>query len=152
MLKFFRLLSGGLFASLSAGLICWIAAGPALAGPQLAFDAAWVRALPPGMHMTAGFGTISNPGGEAIELTAFSSPQFGDVSLHRSETVDGVSRMREVPSLRIEAGASVELKPGGYHLMLMKPVAPLQAGQSVTLIMTAADGREFRFEVPVERR
>lgn len=152
MLKFFRLLSGGLFANLSACLICWIAAGPALAEPQLAFDAAWVRALPPGMHMTAGFGTISNPGGEAIELTAFSSPQFADVSLHRSETVDGVSRMREVPSLRVEAGASVELKPGGYHLMLMQPAAPLQAGQSVNLVMTAADGREFSFEVPVERR
>jgi copper(I)-binding protein len=60
--------------------------------------------------------------------------------------------MREVPSLRVEAGASVELKPGGYHLMLMRPVAPLQAGQSVNLVMTAADGREFSFEVPVERR
>ena len=148
MLKFFRLLSGGV----SAGLIFWGAAGPALADPQLAFDAAWIRALPPGMHMTAGFGTISNPGGEAIELTAFSSPQFADVSLHRSETVDGLSRMREVPSLRVEAGASIELKPGGYHLMLMQPAAPLQAGQSVNLTMTAADGREFSFEVPVERR
>lgn len=148
MLKFFRLLSAGL----SAGLICWGAAGTALAEPRLAFDAAWVRALPPGMHMTAGFGTISNPGSEAIELTAFSSPQFADVSLHRSETVDGLSRMREVPSLRVEAGASVELEPGGYHLMLMQPAAPLQAGQSVNLVMTAADGREFSFEVPVERR
>lgn len=152
MLKFFRLLSAGRFTSWTAGLICWIAAGAALAEARLAFDAAWVRALPPGMHMTAGFGTISNPGGEAIELTAFSSPQFADVSLHRSETVDGVSRMREVPSLRVEAGASVELKPGGYHLMLMQPAAPLQAGQSVNLVMTAADGREFSFEVPVERR
>ena len=148
MLKFFRLLPSGL----SAGLICWIAAGPALADPQLAFESAWVRALPPGMHMTAGFGTISNPGGEPIELTTFASPQFGDVSLHRSETVDGVSRMREVPSLLVEGGASVELAPGGYHLMLMKPAAPLQEGQSVTITMTTADGREFRFEVPVERR
>ncbi|MGK2925662.1 MAG: copper chaperone PCu(A)C [Lysobacterales bacterium] len=152
MLKFFRLLAGSLVVRVFASVACWGAAGPAAADPQLAFDAAWVRALPPGMHMTAGFGTISNPGNEAIELTAFSSPQFADVSLHRSETVDGVSRMREVPALRVEAGASVELKPGGYHLMLMKPAAPLQAGQAVNLILTAADGREFRFEVPVERR
>lgn len=148
MLKFFCFLAGGL----AAGLFCWGASGLAAAEPQLAFEAAWVRALPPGMHMTAGFGTIGNPGGEAIELTAFSSPQFGDVSLHLSETVDGVSRMREVPSLRVEAGASVELKPGGYHLMLMQPAAPLQDGQSVTVTMTTADGREFHFEVPVERR
>lgn len=148
MLNCFRLLA----ASSTALLFGWGAAATALADPQLVFDAAWVRALPPGMHMTAGFGTIGNPGSEAIELTAFSSPQFGDVSLHRSETVDGVSRMRAVPSLVVAAGASVELKPGGYHLMLMKPAAPLQAGQSVSLTMTAADGRAFRFEVPVERR
>lgn len=148
MLKFFRFLAGGL----AAGLFCWGAAATAEADPQLAFEAAWVRALPPGMHMTAGFGTISNLGGEAIELTAFASPQFGDVSLHRTETVDGLSRMREVPSLLVEAGASVAFKPGGYHLMLMKPAAALQDGQSVTVTMTTADGREFHFEVPVERR
>jgi periplasmic copper chaperone A len=148
MLKSFRLLVGGL----AACLFCWGAAGAAAADLQLAFESAWIRALPPGMHMTAGFGTISNRGGEAIELTAFASPQFGDVSLHRTETIDGVSRMRAVPSLLVEAGASVELAPGGYHLMLMKPAAPLQDGQSVTVTMTAADGREFHFEVPVERR
>jgi hypothetical protein len=104
------------------------------------------------MHMTAGFGKISNPGSEAIEITAFSSPQFTVVSLHRTETVDGVSRMRAVPSIRVEAGAAVELAPGGYHLMLMKPSAPVATGQAVTVRMTTADGRDFQFEVPVERR
>jgi copper(I)-binding protein len=60
--------------------------------------------------------------------------------------------MREVPALRIEAGAAVELAPGGLHLMLMRPSGPLSPKQAVSVRMTAADGREFQFEVPVERR
>jgi len=121
-------------------------------GADLAFEAAWVRGMPPGVKMTAGFGRLLNDGEQAIELVTFSSPQFGDVSLHRTELVEGVSRMREVPSLVIAAGEAVELAPGGYHLMLMMPVESLSEGQAVTVEFTDADGQVFRFEVPVERR
>jgi hypothetical protein len=131
----------------------WFWAQSSAAGDQgLVFADAWVRALPPGMGMTAGFGTIRNTGTGDIEITAFSSREFGDVSLHRTEMSDGVSRMREVPSLQVPASSSVELAPGGYHLMLMKPLAALREGQPVMVEMTAADGRVFRFELPVESR
>jgi len=118
----------------------------------LSFEAAWIRAMPPGMNMTAGFGRFHNTGAETIELTAFASPQFGDVSLHRTELVDGVSRMREVPSLVIAPGESVTLGPGGYHLMLMMPLEPLAPGARVIVEVSADDGRLFRFELPVLRR
>lgn len=129
-------------------------AGSVLASEQqgLRFDGAWVRALPPGMKMTAGFGRLHNLADTPLELVGFSSPQFADVSLHRSETVDGVSRMREVPSLRIGPGETVELAPGGYHLMLMRPVADWSSEQPVVLQLQADDGSEFEFRVPVERR
>ena len=134
-------------------VLLWLGAQPAAAGDQdLEFADAWIRALPPGMGMTAGFGTIRNSGAVDIEITAFSSPEFGDVNLHRTERSDGMSRMREVPSLQVPANSSVELAPGGYHLMLMKPHEALQEGQPVAVEMTASDGRVFRFEVPVERR
>jgi copper(I)-binding protein len=148
MLKFYRVLA----VALGTFLFSLPADGLAAAEQPLTFDGAWVRALPPGIGMTAGFGMLINSGAESIEITAFSSPQFAEVSLHRTEIVDGVSHMREVPTLRVEAGASVELAPGGYHLMLMKPAAALAPGQSVTVRMTAADGRDFEFAVPVERR
>jgi copper(I)-binding protein len=119
---------------------------------ELAFDGAWVRAMPPGMKMTAGFGQLRNRGSADIEITAFASPHFGDVSLHRTELEDGVSRMREIPSLVISPGATIELEPGGYHLMLMGPVAALVPGQQVIIEMTAGDGQDFHFELPVERR
>jgi copper(I)-binding protein len=131
----------------------WVCTQPAAAGDQdLEFADAWIRAVPPGMGMTAGFGTIRNSGEVDIEITAFSSREFGDVSLHRTERSDGMSRMREVPSLQVPAKSSVELAPGGYHLMLMTPRVTLQEGQPVAVEMTASDGRVFRFEVPAERR
>ena len=83
---------------------------------------------------------------------AFSSPSFGDVSLHQTVLSDGVSKMLEVDSLTLAPGESVELAPGGYHLMLMMPVSPIEPGSAIQVGMTAADGRTFTFEVPVEKR
>lgn len=130
-----------------------LAAG-ALASEQqgLRFDEAWVRALPPGMKMTAGFGRLRNLSETPLELVGFSSPQFADVSLHRTETADGVSRMREVSSLQIGPGETVDLAPGGYHLMLMRPAADWSPEQPVVLQLQADDGTQFEFRVPVERR
>jgi len=123
---------------------------PVNTGPTL--SDAWIRALPTGSGMTAGFGTLHNPGPTAIQIVSFSSPSFGEVSLHRTEMVDGVSRMREVPVLSIDADSRIVLAPGGYHLMLMMPAGDIQPGHTVTLEMATADGRSFRFAVPVERR
>jgi len=102
--------------------------------------------------MTAGFGLLRNPAGESIEIVSFTSPEFGDVSLHRTELTDGVSKMLEVRSLSIGAGETAVLEPGGYHLMLMMPAVEIQPGHTVTIELDTADGRRFSFSVPVERR
>ena len=104
------------------------------------------------MKMTAGFGVLSNPEQAAIEITSFTSPSFGDVSFHRTELVDGIAKMREVPVLSIEPGATVVLEPGGYHLMFMMPSGDIQPGQVIVVEMIAADGHSFSFDMPVERR
>ena len=116
------------------------------------FDQAWVRAMPPSAHMTAAYGVVRNGTDAPVTVVAFASPAFGDVSLHRTVQVDGMARMREVESLTLQPGETAELEPGGLHLMLMMPAASLSVGDVVSLVMTAADGREFRFEVPVEQR
>ena len=56
-----------------------------------------------------------------VTIVGASSPAFGEVSLHETRIVDGVSRMRALPELRIAPGDSAVLKPGGMHLMLMQP-------------------------------
>jgi copper(I)-binding protein len=120
--------------------------------PALQFEDPWVRAMPPGMKMTAAFGHLHNRGDEAIEITGFASPSFADVSLHRSEQVDGVSRMREVSRLLLQPGESRLLEPGGYHLMLMVPTGDPVPEQSVVIEIEAGEGAAYTFEVPWRRR
>lgn len=103
----------------------------------------WLRAPPMPMPMMAGFARIENPCGVDLAITGASSDAFASVELHETQLVDGVSRMREVPSLQLPAGGEVELRPGGLHLMLMRPPTPLAEGDSATVEFTTADGRRF---------
>jgi copper(I)-binding protein len=64
------------------------------------------------------------------------------VSLHETTLVQGISRMREVERLPIAAGATVELKPGGLHLMLMQPEVSLKEGAALPLRLSLEDGRK----------
>ena len=108
--------------------------------------------MPPGMKMTAGFGTLGNVTDEEIDVDSFTSPQFRDISLHLTEVTDGISRMEEVESFSLPAGESLEMAPGGYHLMLMGPLVSMVPGQVIQLEVHAADGRVFSYMVPVEKR
>lgn len=103
----------------------------------------WLRSPPMPMPMLAGFAKIENPCGEGISITGARSDAFGSVELHETTIVDGVSRMREVPELRIAANGDAELRPGGLHLMLMRPVAPLAVGDRARVEFTLADGRRI---------
>ena len=70
----------------------------------------------------------------------------------KQEIVDGVSKMSEVDRVLLAPGESLDMEPGGYHLMLMGPNGGLPIGFLMELDVEAADGRVFRFEVPVEKR
>lgn len=94
------------------------------------------------MPMAAGYGQIRNDCREAVVVVAAGSKAFGDVSLHETTLVDGVSRMRAVERLPIAAGATVALKPGGLHLMLMQPEVALKEGAQLPLRLSLEDGRK----------
>ena len=144
----------------SAALLCAAAASTSAfasgtAAPDTARDAAagsdcvprivdaWVRLPPVPMPMMAGFARIENPCAEGVAVTGARSAAFGSVELHETRVVDGVSRMRQVPELPVAAAGEAVLRPGGLHLMLMRPVSPLALGESVTVELTLADGRRF---------
>lgn len=103
----------------------------------------WLRAPPMPMPMMAGFARIENPCAGAVSVTAARSDAFASVELHETQVVDGVSRMREVSALAVDAAAEAVLRPGGLHLMLMRPVSPLAAGDVARVEFTLADGRSF---------
>ena len=109
----------------------------------------WIRMTPVKMPMMAGFGRIENPCPTPVTITGVSSSAFGDVSLHETRIVDGVSRMRELPELRIVPDGVAVLKSGGMHLMLMQPHAALQEGSRVAVEFALKEGGVLRGELEV---
>lgn len=102
---------------------------------------AWVRLVPGDMPMDAGYAVIDNACDTAVVITGATSPSYADVTLHQSTMQQGMSQMRPVDALRVEPHGRVELKPGGYHLMLMAPRMRPSTGQRVTILFQLQDGR-----------
>ena len=127
------------------------APGPAPTRDCVGMVDGWIRMPPAPRPMLAGFGRIANRCAGEQAVVAVRSPRFGDVSLHETRVVDGVSRMRAVDRLPLPAGGAAVLQPGGLHLMLMQPTAPLAEGEAVPLVMVLADGREVGATVVVRK-
>lgn len=129
-----------------------LAACCSAASAEIVVDAAWVRAAPPGATMLAGYATLRNSGSEAVRMVGIDSKAFESVEMHRTEEVDGVSRMRPVAAIDIPPGGEAVLEPGGLHLMLIRPRQALAEGDAVTLRLRFADGRTVDAAFPVQRR
>jgi periplasmic copper chaperone A len=132
--------------SISAlGLLCLVA-GSAFA--QTSVKDAWVRGTVPQQMATGLFAQITSAHGG--RLVAASSPAAGVVEIHTMAMEGNVMRMRAVANgLELPAGKTVELKPGGYHLMLMDLKQTLKAGDvvPVTLVIEGADRKRETLEV-----
>ena len=109
----------------------------------------WIRLVPGGMPMQAGFGRIDNPCATPAVVVGARSAAHASAELHETRIVDGVSRMRAVPELRIAPDGAAVLKPGGLHLMLMQPLAPLQAGSRIEIDFALKGGGTLRGEMVV---
>lgn len=106
----------------------------------LQFDAAWIRAAPPSSKVMAGYVRISNSGSTDVVIEALSSPAFGSSQMHEMREAEGMMQMRALPELSIAPGASVDLAPGGTHLMLMRPTRALGVGERVQIDFVLRDG------------
>lgn len=101
----------------------------------------WVRLVPGGMPMHAGFGRIENSCTAPATIVSASSPSYGSVMVHESRIVNGVSEMRMLQELRIAPDDAAVLKPGGLHLMLGDPASTLKPGSHVAIDFALKDGR-----------
>ena len=111
---------------------------------------AWVRTSVPGQKATGAFMKISAKDGAKLVATA--SPVAGVAEVHEMKMEGNVMKMRAVAGgLDIPAGKTVELKPGGYHVMLMDLKAALVKDSSVplTLVFKDAKGVETKVELKV---
>ena len=110
-------------------------------------DGAWARATVQGQRGTGAFMTLTAKDG--TRLVGVSSPAAGVAEVHEMKMEGDIMKMRAVPALELPAGKKVELKPGGYHVMLMDLKTPLAKDTTVpvTLLFKDAKGVESKLEL-----
>jgi hypothetical protein len=119
---------------------------------QVTVSQPWVRGTVQGQKATGAFMQLKSTEGAA--LVAAQSPVAGVVEIHEMRMENNVMRMRAIPKLDLPAGQAVDLKPGGYHVMLMELKQPLKTGETVpiTLKFQGKDGKPQEVEVKAEVR
>lgn len=128
-------------------LLALLTAGGAQA--QVTARDAWVRATVPQQKATGAFMRLESA--QDARLVAARSPVAGVVEIHEMAMENQVMKMRAVPGLDLPAGKTVELKPGGYHVMLLDLKAPLAKDSTVplTLVFQDAKGVESKLNLTV---
>ena len=118
-------------------------------------EGAWIRTAVEGQSGTGGFMKLTAPA--AMKLVAVSSPVAKIGEVHEMKMEGSVMKMAEVKGgIELPAGKAVELKPGGFHIMLLDLKQSLKADVQVPLTLTFANakGEQSRVElkVPVAAR
>ncbi|WP_287741861.1 copper chaperone PCu(A)C [Diaphorobacter sp.] len=114
---------------------------------QVTVQDAWVRATVPQQKATGAFMRLT--AAQDARLVSASSPVAGVTEVHEMKLVDNVMKMRPLPALDLPAGQALELKPGGYHIMLLDLKQPVAQGSTVplTLVFEAKDGQRTTQEL-----
>lgn len=135
---------------LLAGMM--LAATPVMAHGDVNVQDAWIRATVPQQKATGAFMKLTAP--HDRKLVKASSPLTQAVEIHEMAMADNVMKMRQVQSVDLPAGQTVELKPGGYHIMLLNLPRQVKDGETIPLTLTfsAQDGKQesVTLDVPVK--
>lgn len=140
------------FAPSLAIFVMAASAAIAQVSPQLPkVEGAWVRSSVPGQHGTGGFMRITAR--EPMQLVGVATPVAGVAEIHEMKMEGDVMRMRAVEKIELAPGKALELKPGGYHLMLMDLKQALKKDSVIPLTLVfrnAAGARvQMQLQVPV---
>lgn len=122
-------------------------AAPAWAN-EIRVQNAWARATAPGQTVGAAYMDLMAE--RSMSVVGGQSPAAERVELHTMTMQDGVMVMRRVPEIKLPAGQTVHLRPGGLHVMLIGLKAPLQEGQTVPLTLQVRDAAGKVQDVQIE--
>ena len=123
---------------------------PVVRAGDLTIEQPWIRATPGGAKVAGGYVRITNAGTEPDRLIGASVPLAARGEVHEMSMQGGIMKMAPVEGgLEIRPGESVELKPGGYHLMFMDLRSGLTAGENVrgSLVFAKAGTVALTFQV-----
>jgi len=111
----------------------------------------WIRQPPPGSPHAAGYLVLTNEGEQEITIESVASPDFEAAMLHETRYSDGRAQMRHVHRLELAPGERVEARPGGLHVMLMRPRAELVTDGVIELDISCATGTPLAAWLSVRR-
>ena len=123
-----------------------------IAQAQITVQDPWVRATVAQQKTTGAFMKIKSA--KDVRLIEFRSPAAAVVELHQMEMSNNVMKMRAVDTLDLAAGKTLELKPGGYHVMLMELKAQIKDGDIIplTLVTEGKDKKRETIEIKAVAR
>ena len=119
---------------------------------QVTVNEPWVRATVASQKATGAFMQLSSPAN--TRLVAAKSSVANVVEIHEMAMVGDMMKMRAIPGIDVPAGKAVELKPGGYHVMLIDLKGQIKAGDTVpiTLVFEGADKKQQTVEIKAPAR
>ncbi|WP_427981486.1 copper chaperone PCu(A)C [Agarivorans sp.] len=118
---------------------------------SLELTGAYARATPPNAPTSAIFLQLSNPTERSISLISANTPAAGRVELHTMIMDGDVMKMRQIEKIEVPAHSTVELKPGGLHLMLFDLQHAFEEGQQLSLDLHFSDGSQQHIKLPVKK-
>ncbi len=130
--------------------VFWVSLSSADVANQVEIDKPFARSAMQHQRNSAVFMQIRNSGPDAAIINA-TSPASDVVELHTHVNDQGVMRMRRIPEIKLPAGASVDLKPGGLHVMLIGLRRDLKIGEQVDVTLEFNDGSRTSLTAPVHK-
>ena len=124
---------------------------PVVCRAELEISDAWIKNLPPAVPVRAGYMTLYNPAATVQRIVALHSESFASVEIHQTVMRDGMMRMQQLPELPIYAGETVQLAPGGLHLMLIQPAEPTRPGEMHRIEIEFDDGSRQSLQLVVKK-
>lgn len=110
----------------------------------------WSRTTVAGQSVGGGYMTINNQGTTDDALIAVKWGDSPAVELHNHTMADGVMQMRQVFKIALPAGKSVQLVPGGLHIMFMGLKSPLAVGERRDAVLVFEKAGELKVQFKVE--
>ena len=117
---------------------------------NITVDHPWARATPGAVKNSAAFMVFDNKGA-ADKLISVTGDVAREIQIHSMITEAGVMKMREIKALDIPANGKAELKPGGFHVMLIGLKDGLKEGEKFPLKLKFEKAGELTVVVTSER-
>ena len=104
-------------------------------GSGITVSEVWARPSPMIESAVAAYMVLQNNGATEDKLLSVESDAARNVELHETKEMNGMMQMSPVPNIPVPANGKAELKPGGYHVMLMNLNRELKAGDKIQLTL-----------------